>query len=127
VNVSFGGALRLPAISTSTPIRRGQSGAHPHLEFAESATPRLLFHLSEPAALVITSAAASVRPSSFDLYSNGVHEGTVAFERGNPNLKTEKSLNTDVRLRADVTYLVRVGDFLNLIQDYIYTVRPHGR
>ena len=65
-------------------------------------------------------------PSSFDLYSNGVHEGTVAFERGNPNLKTEKSVNTDVALRAQSDRLsLEVGTFLNLIQDFIYTV-PTG-
>jgi iron complex outermembrane receptor protein len=65
-------------------------------------------------------------PSSFDLFSNGVHEGTVAFERGNPNLNTEKSLNTDLALRVQTANVaLEVGGFLNLIQDYIYSV-PTG-
>jgi iron complex outermembrane receptor protein len=82
----------------------------------------LLVHLSEPAALVINVGRGFRAPSSFDLYSNGVHEGTVAFERGNANLKTEKSLNTDVALRVQSARLsLEVGTFLNLIQDYIYT------
>ena len=82
----------------------------------------LLVHLSVPAALVINVGRGFRAPSSFDLYSNGVHEGTVAFERGNPNLKTEKSLNTDVALRAQTSRLsFEIGTFLNLIQDYIYT------
>ena len=86
----------------------------------------LLFHLSQPAALVINVGRGFRAPSSFDLYSNGVHEGTVAFERGNPNLKTEKSVNTDVALRAQTSRVTfEVGTFLNLIQDYIYTV-PSG-
>jgi iron complex outermembrane receptor protein len=65
-------------------------------------------------------------PSPFDLYSNGVHEGTVAFERGNPNLRTEKSINTDLALRVQNSELsLEVGTFVNIIQDYIYTV-PTG-
>ena len=80
------------------------------------------FHLSEPTALVINVGLGFRAPSSFDLYSNGVHEGIVAFERGNPNLKTEKSINTDVALRAQTSRLsLELGTFLNLIQDYIYT------
>ena len=86
----------------------------------------LLVHLSEPAALVINVGRGFRAPSSFDLYSNGVHEGTTAFERGNPNLKTENSINTDVALRAQTSRVsFEVGTFLNLIQDYIYTV-PSG-
>jgi iron complex outermembrane receptor protein len=86
----------------------------------------LLFHLSEPAALVLNVGRGYRAPSSFDLYSNGVHEGTTAFERGNPNLKTEKSVNTDLALRAQTSRVsFEVGTFLNLIQDYIYTV-PSG-
>ena len=86
----------------------------------------LLIHLGAPTALVVNVGRGFRAPSSFDLYSNGVHEGTTAFERGNPNLKTEKSLNTDVALRAQSSRLsFEVGTFLNLIQDYIYTV-PTG-
>src|SRR6266550_3174646 len=86
----------------------------------------LLIHLSEPSALVLNIGRGFRAPSSFDLYSNGVHEGTTAFERGNPNLNTEKSINTDVAFRAQSDRLsFEVGTFLNLIQDYIYTV-PTG-
>jgi iron complex outermembrane receptor protein len=86
----------------------------------------LLYHLSEPIALVLNVGRGFRAPSSFDLYSNGVHEGTVAFEHGNPNLRTEKSVNTDLALRVQSARLsFEVGTFLNLIQDYIYTV-PTG-
>lgn len=86
----------------------------------------LLYHISEPMALVLNVGRGFRAPSSFDLYSNGVHEGTVAFERGNPNLRTEKSVNTDLALRVQNSRLsMEVGTFLNLIQDYIYTV-PTG-
>ncbi|MEZ4455871.1 MAG: TonB-dependent receptor [Gemmatimonadales bacterium] len=56
----------------------------------------LLYHLSEPVAVVLNLGRGFRAPSSFDLFSNGVHEGTVAFERGNPDLKVETSFNTDV-------------------------------
>ena len=86
----------------------------------------LLYHVSEPVALVLNVGRGFRAPSSFDLYSNGVHEGTVAFERGNPNLRTEKSINTDVALRVQSSQVsFEVGTFLNMIQDYIYTV-PTG-
>jgi len=86
----------------------------------------LLYHISEPVALVFNVGRGFRAPSSFDLYSNGVHEGTVAFERGNPSLRTEKSINTDLALRVQNSQLsLEVGTFLNVIQDYIYTV-PTG-
>jgi iron complex outermembrane receptor protein len=86
----------------------------------------LLYHISEPVALVFNVGRGFRAPSSFDLYSNGVHEGTVAFERGNPNLRTEKSINTDLALRVQNSQLsLEVGTFVNIIQDYIYTV-PTG-
>ena len=86
----------------------------------------LLYHMAEPVALVLNVGRGFRAPSSFDLFSNGVHEGTVAFERGNPNLKTEKSINTDVALRVQSGVLaLEVGGFVNAIQDYIYTV-PTG-
>jgi len=86
----------------------------------------LLYHISEPVALVFNVGRGFRAPSSFDLYSNGVHEGTVAFERGNPNLRTEKSINTDLALRVQNSELsLELGTFVNIIQDYIYTV-PTG-
>ena len=86
----------------------------------------LLYRVAEPAALVLNVGRGFRAPSSFDLFSNGVHEGTVAFERGNPNLRTEKSINGDLALRVQTTFLaVEVGGFVNWIEDYIYSV-PSG-
>lgn len=86
----------------------------------------LLYKLAEPVALVVNVGRGFRAPSSFDLFSNGVHEGTVAFERGNPALNTEKSLNTDVALRLQTNRAaLELGGFVNWIQDYIYTV-PTG-
>ena len=44
-------------------------------------------------------------PTAFDLFSNGVHEGTVRFERGDPTLENETSVNGDVALRVQTSAL----------------------
>src|SRR6267142_2491226 len=125
VNVSFGARYDYRHLSVDADTALGNP-ARAHTWNSLIGNVGLLFHLSEPTALVINVGRGFRAPSSFDLYSNGVHEGTVAFERGNPNLKTEKSVNTDVALRAQTSRMsLEVGTFLNLIQDYIYTV-PSG-
>ena len=86
----------------------------------------VLYHVSAPVALVLNVGRGFRAPSSFDLFANGVHEGTVAFERGNPGLTTEKSLNTDVAFRVQASRVaLEIGGFVNLVEDYIYTV-PSG-
>jgi iron complex outermembrane recepter protein len=85
-----------------------------------------LYKLAEPVALVLNVGRGFRAPSSFDLFSNGVHEGTVAFERGDPSLRTEKSLNSDFAFRLQTTNAaVEIGGFVNWISDFIYTV-PTG-
>jgi iron complex outermembrane recepter protein len=84
----------------------------------------LLYHLSEPTALVLNVGRGFRAPSSFDLFANGVHEGTVAFERGNPDLKNERSLNTDLAFRVQTGSLRgEIGAFANFIQNFIFS-RP---
>jgi len=86
----------------------------------------LLYRINEPLALVLNVGRGFRAPSSFDLFSNGVHEGTVAFERGNPALKSEHSLNTDLALRAQTSRLrAELSAYVNHISDYIYS-RPTG-
>ena len=86
-----------------------------------------LYKLSEPTALVLNVGRGFRAPSSFDLFSNGVHEGTLFFEKGDSTLKTEKSLNTDLAFRVQTANLaVELGGFVNLIQDFIFTV-PTGQ
>jgi iron complex outermembrane receptor protein len=83
----------------------------------------VLYHVTPPVALVLNVGRGFRAPSSFELFSNGVHEGTLAFERGNADLRTEKSLNTDLAVRVlTPNVLAEVGGFVNAIQDFIFTV-----
>jgi iron complex outermembrane recepter protein len=82
----------------------------------------VLYHLTEPLALVLNVGRGFRAPSTFDLFANGVHEGTIAFERGNPDLENESSINTDFALRAQTaTVRAELGVFANYIQNFIYS------
>jgi iron complex outermembrane receptor protein len=86
----------------------------------------VLYRVIEPVALVANLGRGFRTPSNFDLFANGVHEGTVAFERGNPDLDVETSLNTDLAVRIQSSRVrVEIGGFINDIQNFIYT-RPTG-
>lgn len=65
-------------------------------------------------------------PNLAELSSNGVHEGTFRYEIGNPNLKTEQNLQTDLDLEYKSTHFeFGVSAFYNHINDYIYS-SPNG-
>ncbi|HEY7471368.1 MAG TPA: TonB-dependent receptor [Gemmatimonadota bacterium] len=86
----------------------------------------VLYRVSEPMALVLNVGRGFRAPSAFELYSNGVHEGTIAFERGNPDLDTEKSLNIDLAARVFAHRMIgELGGFVNRVQDFIFTL-PTG-
>ncbi len=55
----------------------------------------VLYRVAEPVALVLNVGRGFRAPTAFDLFSNGVHEGTVRFERGDSTLRNETSINTD--------------------------------
>ena len=65
-------------------------------------------------------------PNLAELSSNGVHEGTFRYEVGNPNLKTEQNLQTDLDLEYKISHFeFSVSAFYNHINDYIYS-SPSG-
>ncbi len=84
----------------------------------------VLYRLSEPVALVLNVGRGFRAPSAFDLFSNGVHEGTVAFERGDPSLGVETSLNADAAVRVQTgRFHGEAGGFVNRIRGFIHS-RP---
>jgi iron complex outermembrane recepter protein len=81
----------------------------------------VLYRVAEPVALVLNVGRGFRAPTAFDLFSNGVHEGTVRFERGDSTLRNETSINTDVSLRVQTRNLTaEVGAFANYINDFIF-------
>ena len=61
-------------------------------------------------------------PNLAELTSNGVHEGTNRYEVGNPDLKTEQNVQTDVNLEYKSSHFEFFANgFYNHINNYIYT------
>ncbi len=60
-------------------------------------------------------------PNTSELLSNGVHEGTNRFEKGNPNLKNEQATQIDVSVDFKNKHLeITINPFFNTINNYIY-------
>lgn len=63
-------------------------------------------------------------PSVFELFAGGTHSGVDAFQRGNPDLKAETSLNTDLSLRRQTEQSsMNITVYQNSITNYIYLER----
>jgi iron complex outermembrane receptor protein len=60
-------------------------------------------------------------PNVADLYSNGLHQSAVAYERGNTNLKPEQAYNSNLVLAyAGKRLSGEIGIYNNRIDNYIY-------
>lgn len=85
-----------------------------------------LFHASEPVALVLNVGRGFRAPQAIELFANGVHEGTIQYDVGNPDLENETSVNADLALRVQSERVsLEMGGFVNSIDNYIY-FRPTG-
>ena len=73
-------------------------------------------------------------PNVSDLYSDGLHQSAVAYERGNPNLKPEQAYNanfaveyTGQRLSVDLSvYANKIDNYIYLKPDSVPIVRQRG-
>jgi iron complex outermembrane receptor protein len=60
-------------------------------------------------------------PNAEELFSNGPHAGTLAFERGNPNLAKERSNGAELTLRGRMAGLtVDVSAYYNRYENFVY-------
>ncbi len=65
-------------------------------------------------------------PNLAELTSNGSHEGTNRYEIGNPDLKNEQNLQTDLAVEFKNKHLeFFVNGFFNTVNNYIY-LSPDG-
>ena len=70
---------------------------------------------------LLASASASERaPTYFELYANGVHAATAAYERGDPGLPKERGRNVDLALQwHDGSEQFRLGVFSTRFSNFI--------
>ena len=81
-----------------------------------------------------TLSTAFRAPTVSDLYSDGLHQSAVAYERGNPNLRPEQALNANLgidytgsRLRLELgLYSNRIANYIYLKPDSVPIVRQRG-
>ena len=65
-------------------------------------------------------------PNLAELTSNGVHEGSNRYEIGNPNLKNEQNIQTDLNFEyGNKHFEFFVNGFYNKINNYIF-IAPNG-
>lgn len=78
--------------------------------------------LAQNLTLRLNIASGFRAPNLAELTSNGVHEGTNRYELGNPDLKTEQNVQTDLNLEYKSSHFeFFVNGFYNHINNYIYT------
>ncbi len=79
-------------------------------------------NLANDLSLRLNVASGFRAPNLAELTSNGVHEGTNRYEVGNPNLKTEQNVQTDLNLEYKTSHFEFFANgFYNHINNYIYT------
>jgi iron complex outermembrane receptor protein len=68
-----------------------------------------------------TLAKAWRPPAINELFSNGVHHGSATFEKGDPNLKEESSINLTAGIsKTGDRFNAEISTYYNRINDYIY-------
>lgn len=98
-------------------IRSGQ-----RKEFAGlSASLGAVFYPAKDWSLGVALASTDRLPTAQELFSNGPHGGTGAYEVGTPSLDRERSLGLDVSLRRRAGVVTgSVSVFANRFSDYIF-------
>lgn len=86
-----------------------------------SASLGFLWHPSDGYALTASVARSERLPTATELYADGPHVATGAFERGDPNLDKESSLGVDVSLRKTAgRFTATLNLFANRFDDYVF-------
>lgn len=81
-----------------------------------------VYRLSEDANIRLNLARGFRAPNMSELGSDGVHEGTLRYEVGNPDLKPEYSWQADLGMDYQNTFMsAQVSVFVNRIENYIFS------
>ncbi|MBO4906621.1 MAG: TonB-dependent receptor [Bacteroidaceae bacterium] len=82
------------------------------------------FKASDAVTLRLNIARGFRAPSINELSSNGFHEGTMRYEKGNSSLGSEQSLQADFGFDLALPYLtLQTAFFINRIHNYIFAYR----
>ena len=80
-----------------------------------------VFNVNDNLNLKLNVARGFRTPNMSELASNGMHEGSLRYERGNQNLKAEYSLQADFGLDFTSRYVsAQLALFANRIDNYIF-------
>ena len=80
------------------------------------------FQLSNSLTTKINLSRGFRAPNIDELGANGVHEGTIRYETGNPSLKPENSLQVDYELGYNIEHVsAKLNLFANSISNYIFS------
>lgn len=125
--------LKLGSINLSAGFRfdkrKLNTGATPELDVekqeknynALSGNLGIVWRISNPFAFSVNFGRAWRAPTAFELYVDGVHEGTARYEIGDSNLEPESALNLDASLKYVSGVLQsELSVYNNRIGDYIF-------
>ncbi len=88
---------------------------------ATTGTVGAVYRPTSPLSVAVNVARGFRSPSASDLFANGFHEGTRAFEIGRAELRVESSVNVDAALRLRTSRVTgELTGYVNRIRDYIY-------
>ncbi len=86
-----------------------------------SGSAGLSYDLSGSWSLGVNASRTERAPSAEELFANGPHAGTQAFEVGNPDFKTERSVGLEAVLRARRPgYSLEASAYYNWFSNFIY-------
>nr|WP_210410897.1 TonB-dependent receptor [Leptospira sarikeiensis] len=90
---------------------------------ASTGTLGTVWKFAKDFSLALNAGRGFRAPTPFELYANGVHEGSGRFEIGKDSLRPETSLNYDASVRfANDKFQAELSVFRNKIDNYIYAV-----
>jgi iron complex outermembrane receptor protein len=125
VTVSLGGRAEWQTI---TPDTSDNANRQVKVKIAEylpiSGSASALWKITDQQQLSLGFTHSQRAPQIQELFSDGFHDATHSYERGNPNLNKELSNNLDLAYRFNGSWMsADISLFHNWVSDYIYQQR----
>ncbi len=135
LTLQFGGryelqSIRLGGVDPLLPAYPGYSATtgEKRTERGFSLSAGAVYYPAADYSLGVSLAYTQRLPVAQEVFSNGPHGGTGAYEIGSAGLGTEVSLGLDVTLRKRAGFVTgSVGVFVNNISDFIFEQKDAGR